>query len=390
MVSENGSSITTERNDDETNVALIFGVTGLVGREIVKTLAMSNKPTWRIYGVARNPENISSMTKMYSFISCDLLNESETKQKLSPLQDIVSHVFWVTWSGEYPLDSDECCVQNRTMLTNALDAILPNAKRLKHFSLQTGMKHYVSLVGETLSRGGEGSGLCYYSEECPRKSSGKNFYYVLEDLLKEKITGDSVVWSVQRPGLLMGSSTRTLYNFMGSLCVYGAMCRYLNLPFVFGGTRECWEECYIDGSDSNLVAEQHIFAATSGRVCDKGEAFNAINGVGFTWKEIWPDIGRKLGVQVNEESMFDEGFWFEREMGERKRVWDEIVVKEKLARTKIEDLANWVFMDVLFRCPFKLLGRRDKVDKFGFKRKYRTLDSILYWIDVMREEKLIP
>ncbi|KAL1193125.1 (S)-8-oxocitronellyl enol synthase CYC2 [Cardamine amara subsp. amara] len=384
MGSENGSLMT--RNEDE-NVALIFGVTGLVGREIVKTL-LTSKPKWRIYGVARNPE-ISSIAKMYNFISCDLLNASETKQSLSPLQDIVSHVFWVTWSGQYPLDTDECCVQNKMMLTNALDGILPNAKRLKHFSLQTGMKHYVSLVEETLFRE-EGSSLCYYSEECPRKSSGKNFYYVLEDLLKEKITGKSVIWSVQRPGLLMGSSTRTLYNFMGSLCVYGAMCKYLNLPFVFGGTRECWEESYIDGSDSNLVAEQHIFAATSGRVRENGEAYNAINGVGFTWKEIWPDIGRKLGVQVNETTMFDEGFWYGREMGERKYLWDEIVVKERLVRTEIEDLANWVFLDVLFRCPFKLLGRREKVEKFGFKKKYRTLDSILYWIDVMRDEKLIP
>ncbi|CAN7038441.1 unnamed protein product [Brassica rapa subsp. trilocularis] len=47
------------------------------------------------------------MTKMYSFISCDLLNASETKQKLSPLQDIVSN---------YPLDSDECttCLSKNT------------------------------------------------------------------------------------------------------------------------------------------------------------------------------------------------------------------------------------------------------------------------------------
>lgn len=379
MGSEYG--ILMRRNEVDENVALIFGVTGLVGREIVKRL-LTSKPRWRIYGVARNPES-SSVTTMYNFISCDLLNASETKQRLSPLQDMVSHVFWVTWSGEYPLDSDECCVQNKMMLTNALDAILPNATRLKHFSLQTGMKHYVSLVGE-------GSSLCCYSEECPRKSSGRNFYYVLEDLLKEKITGNSVVWSVQRPGLLMGSSTRTLYNFMGSLCVYGAMCKYLNLPFVFGGTRECWEERYIDGSDSNLVAEQHIFAATSGRVREKGEAFNAINGVGFTWKEIWPDIGKKLGVQVNEMTMFDEGFSFDKEMGMRKHVWGEIVAKEKLVQTEIDDLANWVFLDLLFRCPFKLLGKREKVDKFGFKRKYRTLDSILYWIDVMKDEKLIP
>jgi len=129
----------------------------------------------------------------------------------------VSHVFWVTWSGEYPLDSDECCLQNRAMLANALDAILPNAKRLKHFSLQTGMKHYVSLVGETLTR----RDLCYYSEECPRKSSGRNFYYVLEDLLKEKISGNSVVWSVQRPGLLTGKLNENSVQLHGkSLCLW--------------------------------------------------------------------------------------------------------------------------------------------------------------------------
>ncbi|CAN8253231.1 unnamed protein product [Cochlearia groenlandica] len=392
MGSENNSlkiSRYEEEEEEDGNVALIFGVTGLVGREIAKTLSTS-KPKWRIYGVARNQETDSTTTTttktLYSFVSCDLLNESETKQRLSPLQETVSHVFWVTWSG------DDCCVKNRTMLANALDAILPNAKKLKHISLQTGMKHYVSLVGEKTLSLQEGSSLCYYSEDCPRKGSVNNFYYVLEDLLKEKISGNNngVVWSVQRPGLLIGSSTRTLYNFMGSLCVYGAICKYMNLPFVFGGSRECWEESYIDGSDSNLVAEQHVFAATSGKVCDKGEAFNAINGVEFTWKEIWPAIGRKLGLEVNEKTMFDEGFWIGKELREMEHVWDEIVAKERLVGTKIDDLANWGFLDALFRCPVKLLGSREKVNRFGFKRKYRTLDSILYWIDVMRDEKLIP
>lgn len=74
---------------------------------------------------------------------------------------------------------------------------------------------------------------------------------------------------------------------MGSFCVYGVMCKYLNFFFVFGGIRECWEECYIDGFDLNLVVEQYIFVAISGRVCENGEVFNVINGVGFMWKEIW-------------------------------------------------------------------------------------------------------
>ncbi|XP_010520208.1 PREDICTED: iridoid synthase isoform X2 [Tarenaya hassleriana] len=339
MAPENCSFSRTkeEEEEEEENVAVIFGVTGLVGREIAKRL--SSKPRWKIFGIARNPEiKPTNNGKIYTFISCDLLNPSETRQKLSPLQEIVTHAFWVTWSGEFPLDTDECCEQNSRMMANALGAILPNARRLKHFSLQTGMKHYVSLRDPLFQT------LCYYSEECPRARSGRNFYYALEDLLHEKLSG----------------------------------------------TRECWEESYIDGSDSRLVAEQHIYAATSGKVSEKGEAFNAVNGFRFSWKELWPQIGKKLGVQVTETEMFNEGFWYEREMAEKNRVWDEIVEKERLARTEVGDLANWRFMDMLFRCPFKLLGTRDKADRLGFKRRFRTLDSILHWIDVMRDEKLIP
>jgi hypothetical protein len=56
----------------------------------------------------------------------------------------------------------------------------------------------------------------------------------------------------------------------------------------------------------------------------------------------------------------------------------------------MEDLANWEFLDMLFRCPFKLLGTREKVDGLGFTVRYKTLNSILYCIDFMRGEKLIP
>lgn len=54
----------------------------------------------------------------------------------------------------------------------------------------------------------------------------------------------------------------------------------------------------------------------------------------------------------------------------------------------IKDLANWDFLDVLFRFPVK--GGRGKIKPMGFKTKHQVLDSVLYWIDVMREENLIP
>ena len=362
-------------------VAIIFGVTGLVGREIARRLISKNK--WKVYGVARRYESFPILSPNYHFISCDLLNPQETENKLSMVQD-VTHMFWVTWTGEFPLDSRECCEQNEAMVSNALNVILAKSKALKHVSLQTGMKHYLSLRGPF-----DVKQVSIYDEKCPRTSEGYNFYYALEDLLKRRLAG-KVAWSVLRPGLLTGSSNTALYNIMGCLAIYGAICKDLNLPFVFGGTRECWEEVFIDGSDARLVAEQHIWAATDDGISSTdGQAFNAINGPSFTWKEIWPVLGKKFGAEVPEE-MFSNDFWFAKAMSDKKEAWQEIVVKEGLVHTEMEDLANWEFLDILFRFPMKMLGTRGKADRLGFTMRCETLESILYWVDFMREEKMIP
>ncbi|CAA2968484.1 iridoid synthase [Olea europaea var. sylvestris] len=360
-------------------VAVIFGSTGLVGKELTMKLLSTDK--WKVYGIARRAEKTIIKHSNYYFISCDLLNHIETQEKLSSLQD-VTHLFWVTWASQFPLDTRECCQQNKLMMCNALDAMLGRAKALRHVSLQTGAKHYVSLQqGDLFSSKDEN--VCYYDEECPRVSTGYNFYYVLEDLLKERLGAGKVAWSVHRPGLLMGCSQRTLFNFIGSLCVYGTICNLLNIPFVFGGNMECWEEMYIDASDARLVAEQHIWAASQ----NIGEPFNAVNGDCYTWKEIWGAIGIKLGV--NRQS-FSPDFTYSLAMSDKGGIWKEIVMKEGLVETEMEDLANWEFLDNLFRCPVKMLGSREKADCLGFTNKYRTLDSIMYWIDVMRQDKLIP
>ncbi|KAL8225144.1 hypothetical protein R6Q57_017701 [Mikania cordata] len=374
------------------DVAIIFGVTGLVGKQLLANLLSRSK--WKVYGVARRPDMVPTIKKPvhtnpnYHFISCNLLDPFETKIKLSHLHD-ATHVFWVTWASEFPLDSIECYEQNKAMMSNALDSILPRANGLKHFCLQTGTKHYVSLHGGSLDHLVKRA--CYYDENCPRVETqvGFNFYYGLEDLLKERLAG-AVPWSVHRPGLIIGSSRTTVYNFMGSLCVYGTICKYLNLPFVFGGRKECWEEQFVDVSDARLVAKQQIWAATNDLVqSNNGQAFNSINGDGSTWKDIWGAIGDKFGAIMPLE-MFSEDFTFSGSMCDKGGVWKEIVKKECLVETEMEDLANWYFLDALFRCPVKMLGTREKADRLGFTKRYLALDSISHWIDVLRKEKLIP
>ncbi|KAK1357156.1 Iridoid synthase [Heracleum sosnowskyi] len=367
--------------DPNNNVALIFGSTGLVGKELARRLL--SRGGWKVYGVARSADVTNIPSSNYHFICCDLLEPKETQKKLCCLQD-VTHIFWITWASQFPLDSRECCEQNKAMMSNALNALLPTARSLKHFSLQTGVKHYISLQGPS-----NVNEVHYYDEECPRLSSENNFYYTLEDLLKERL-GGKVAWSVHRPGLILGSSQRAVYNFMGSLCVYGTICKHLNLPFMFGGTRECWEEMCIDGSDVRLVAEQQIWSATNDALLSTdGHAFNAINGPRFTWKQIWKSIGLKFGAVVPDE-MFSEDFMFSTAMADKGAVWKEIVAKEGLVGTKMEDLANFQFLDHLFRCPTKMLVTRDKADRLGLKDTYETLDSILHWVDEMRRDKVIP
>lgn len=363
------------------NVAAIFGVTGLVGKEIARTLLSFQN--WKVYGVARRPDGQNpkaAAIERYRFVSCDLLCPCETEEKLSSIAEEVTHIFWVTWASQFPLDSPECYEQNRSMMANALNAVLPKAKALRHVSLQTGTKHYVSLQDPCFTQCG------YYDEQSPRPCVANNFYFALEDLLQETLPRFDISWSIHRPGLIMGSSRRTLYNFIGSICVYGAICKYLSLPFVFGGTKECWEEMYIDASDARLVAEQHHWSGTSDDH-HRGQAFNAINGERYTWKAIWPAIGAKFGL---EDVSFSGSFEFAAAMADKGGVWKEIVVKEGLVETDVEELANWDFLDVLFRFPVKMLGGRGKIESMGFKTKYQALDSILYWIDVMREENLIP
>ncbi|KAG9453989.1 hypothetical protein H6P81_006893 [Aristolochia fimbriata] len=376
---DDGSSI-NNAGSSETRVALIVGVTGLVGKELLSEL-LSAKPDWKVYGIARKPDD-GDGSKRYEFIPCDLLDTDDVARKLSPLRD-VTHVFWVTWAAQSFLDPQACRDQNRAMMSNVLDVLLPRSPALKHVSLQTGMKHYIRTDGT-------GARDAVYNEESPRIAGENNFYYALEDLLRDRLAGPG--WSVHRPGLVLGCSTRTWFNVMGGLGVYAALCRRLRLPFRFRGSRTCWAEPYLDASDARLVARQHVWAATDARVAPaRGQAFNAVNGPTFAWREIWPALAARLQVEAppEEEALSPEST-FSGDMADKGRVWEEIVEEEGLRATRMEDVANWWFMDAVLRCPVKLLGSREKADRFGFTETLEPAESILYWVDRMREEKLIP
>ncbi|GLJ07374.1 hypothetical protein SUGI_0065550 [Cryptomeria japonica] len=333
-------------------VALIAGITGLVGSALAQILLKAN---WKVYGVARSPEQglfISSQTENIELITCDLTDREKTLLKHAPLTD-VTHVFWLTWAAHMTYNS----------------------------CLQTGTKHY-------------GGPHFPFTEDSPRQPNSYNFYYGLEDVLFDAVAKkrEVLTWSLHRPGIILGQSTRSLFNVVGSLCVYASVCKALHLPFLFPGTRVCWEEPTIDFSDAMLIAEQHLWAATEASA--HYNVFNVINGdaQSATWKHLWPVLAHKFELQLPEDdgNLVDESMSLVDAMSDKGPVWDHIAKTNSLHCASIHDLADWWLLDVLFKVPFKLLASGNKCREHGFFNTCDTATSLAYWIASLRESKIIP
>lgn len=240
------------------SVALVIGITGIVGNSLAEILPLSDTPggPWKVYGVARRPRPSWNADHPVEYIQCDISNTEETLTKLSPLTD-VTHIFWNTWANGGA--EAVCCEINGTMLKNVLAAVIPNAPNLRHICLQTGHKHY---IGPFESFGKITPHDTPFIEDVPRLNV-TNFYYTLEDITAEAAAAKNgaLTWSVHRAAVIFGFSPYSMMNLVGTICVYAAICKHENAPFKFPGTKAAWD-CYSVASDADLIAEHQVSQIT--------------------------------------------------------------------------------------------------------------------------------
>lgn len=124
------------------SVALVLGVTGIVGNSLAEILPLPDTPggPWKVYGVARRPQPQWNADHLIQYIQCDLSDSEQTETELSQLTD-VTHIFYVTWASK-PTEAENC-EANGKMLSNVLNAVIPNAPNLQHICMQTGRKQYL-------------------------------------------------------------------------------------------------------------------------------------------------------------------------------------------------------------------------------------------------------
>ncbi|KAJ4822552.1 mitochondrial peripheral inner membrane protein [Turnera subulata] len=364
------------------SVALVLGVTGIVGNSLAEILPLADTPggPWKVYGVARRPRPDWNADHPVEYIQCDLSDTDDTQSKLSKLTD-VTHIFYVTWANR-PTEAENCRV-NGLMFRNLLDAVVPNAPNLRHICLQTGTKFYVGPF-ETLGK--IPSQEPPFTEDMPRLNA-PNFYHELEDILFEEARKkDGLTWSVHRPDVIFGFSPYSLMNIIGSLCVYAAICKHEGKPLLFPGTKDAWE-CYAVASDADLIAEQEIWACVDPNA--HNEAFNCHNGDLYKWKHLWRVLAEQFGI---EEYGFVEGegrMSLEEMMKDKGAVWDEMVGRYQLLPTKLEEVGGFWFPDVIFggKSNYSCMNKCKEHGFFGFRN---TKSCFISWIDKMKAYKVVP
>lgn len=361
------------------SVALVIGVTGIVGNSLAEILPLSDTPggPWKVYGVARRPRPAWNADHPVEYVQCDIGNREDAESKLSKLTD-VTHVFYVTWANKS--NEIENCEVNGRMFKNALDALIPNCPNLQHICLQTGGKHY-SGPFELWGKVGHESP---YTEDLPRLDA-PNFYYTLEDVLFEAVgKKEGLTWSVHRPGTIFGFSPYSLMNLVGTLCVYAAICKKEGVPLKFPGCKEAWQG-YSVISDADLIAEHEIWAAVDPNA--KNEAFNVSNGDVFKWKHFWKVLAEQFGVEYAEYE--GEKLSFQELMKDKGRVWEEIVAENGLVPTKLEEVGLWWFGDLCFGYECALLSM-NKSKEHGFLGFRNTKNAFISWIEKMKAYKIVP
>ncbi|KZV23277.1 steroid 5beta-reductase [Dorcoceras hygrometricum] len=299
--------------------------------------------------------------------------------------DLKETIEMVSNTSSSTLDSSteaENCEVNGRMLSNVLDVVIPNCPGLKHISLQTGRKHY---FGPVESFGKIAIHDPPFDESLPRLDH-INFYYTLEDILFAVVgKKEGLTWSVHRPGTIFGFSPYSLMNLVGTLCVYAAICKHEGMPLRFPGSKSAWDG-YSDCSDADLIAEHHIWAAVDPYA--KNEAFNVSNGDVFKWKSFWKVLAEQFDVEYAE---FQEGqkLKLQEVMKDKGSVWDQIVRDNGLTPTKLEDVGNWWFSDLVLSSE-GLLDTMNKSKEHGFLGFRNSKNSFVSWIDKVKAYKIVP
>lgn len=350
--------------------ALIIGITGVVGSNLAEHLLAQDG--WRITGVSQS--SLPPAGPIAS-IRVDLLDKEATAQAFADLRP--THVFFCTWTRR--ATEAENVLANGAMIAHVLNG-LAGAGSVQHTALVTGTKHYLG----PFESYGKTRPDTPFKESMPRLP-GQNFYYTQEDVLFERAARDGYSWSVHRPHTIIGHAIGNAMNMGVTLAVYAAICKATGRPFTFPGSPEQYE-AVTDLTDARLLARQLAWASTSPE--GRNQAFNAVNGEVFRWRQMWAWLADHFVVENG--GLPDTGQPLARQMEGCAPVWNAIVNKHGLQPIPLERLASWWHTDADLGRNIECFNSMAKSRWLGFNEFQSTEASFRDLFERLRLERIIP
>lgn len=345
--------------------ALVVGASGLVGGNFLRHLAGTGGG--KITALSRRaPEPIAGV----AHLPVDLLDRGQCDAVAPKLADTTHLFFCARAVGQnYDIRLDP----NREIVENLLDALLPVARSLQHVQIMHGMKWYGSNLGPYKQP----------AEESDPRLPGPNFYYEQLDAITRRQPPGRWHWSTLRPHFICGVTVGSPSNPLSTIGTYAAILKELGRPFDFPGPQGSFD-ARMNITDVRLLARAMLWAATDPRCAD--QAYNIVNGDTFRWRELWPKLAGHFGMEpgtVKPVRLRDE-------MADKEPVWQRVVARHGLKATRMIDIADWAFADVMFDGAWDQTASMAKARGHGFVETADTPAMIIEILDTYRSLRLLP
>jgi nucleoside-diphosphate-sugar epimerase len=365
-----GQGVTETRKRESGRTALVFGFTGIAGSYIARHLLEAG---WSVIGVTRQPfDRAEPWTRSDRL---QLVEADPTTPFRLPGIDprSVTHIVYAVFAARPGEKWDAVSDLNAAIFANVIDyadAELPNLKRILKMQ---GQKYYGNHLGpyRTPSR-----------EDGPRHA-GRNFYFDQQDLLERLAPQRAWDYTILRPHVLVGSSTRALMNPLMVIGAYASLCKMLGRPFSFPGDPVAYDTIY-QATDGDLLGRGAVWALGAPRAAN--QAYNITNGDFFRWRHIWERVADAMELPLGEP----EPMPFAPFLEEHKERWRRIAVEQGLAQPDVFRLVDWAFGDYILRCAWDIMASTIKIRQHGFGECRDSEEMFVTRLAELRAAKLLP
>lgn len=358
---------------------MIAGATGVVGHAALEEFA--SRGDWTVVALSRRAPNLQGLPPgvRVRHLAVDLTDAQACRAAVQSVPG-VTHLAFAALHEKPGLvrgwrDADQMQT-NLLMLRNLLDP-LSGAQTLEHVSVLQGTKAYgVHLHPVPVPA----------QERWPRDAH-ENFYWLQEDLVRERARRDGFGFTFFRPQLVFGDALGVAMNLTPIIGIHAALCREAGLPFCFPGG----PSNILEATDARLLARAMRWSCDAPTA--QGETFNITNGDVFVWRNLWPELAGALGVAYGDDAPRAMAAW----LPTQSDAWRQIAQRHGLVQTELTALlgeshhyADFCFGYHARETPPPVIVSTVKIRQAGFADCIDTGEMFRHWFDRLRAQRVLP